>query len=300
MHGGMDWYPASTAVRGDPWAEWPWARSVLAVRWPYPLPRPEPRGARPVVAGYARGADYHERLGAALRAARALLEAEFPGLRTRWFCDALPVQEIELARLCGLGWRGRNGLLIDQRLGSAFHLGGILLSLEGVDRPVAAPDRCGSCRACVDACPSRAIVADGVVDASRCISQWSIEDRATPEGAAAEATRGEVAGCDICQQACPWNRKLMTDSVYPDGWPAGWEDWISLCLPRAGFQSRFRGTPLLRPGRAKMLRVALRSLLNVDRDRALALLRAVAFEEDRPALREWAKALLDAPRDSVV
>jgi epoxyqueuosine reductase len=292
MHGGMDWYPESVAVRGDPWREWPWTRSVLAIRWNYPLPGPEERGVRPVVAGYARVRDYHEVVSEALRAACALLTDEFPGLRTRWFCDALPVQEVRLAELCGLGWRGRNGLLLDRKAGSAFHLGGILLSLEGVDAPPKALDHCGSCTACVDACPSRAIVAPGVVDASRCLSQWSIEDRRTPEGPAADASGGEIFGCDICQQACPWNRKVLTESVYPEGWPSSWEEWIATCLPRSGFQSRFRDTPLDRPGRAKVLRVLLRSLWNVDRERARPLLRATAFEEDRPALRAWARELL--------
>ena len=231
-HGGMRWYPESVAVRADPWKEWPWTRSVLAVRWNYPLPRPQERGMEPVVAGYARVGEYHEYVSEALRAACRLLEDEFPGVRTRWFCDALPVQEVHLGVLCGLGWKGRNGLLIERSKGSAFHLGGILLSLDGVDVPPACPNHCGTCSACLDACPSRAIDPRGFVDASRCISQWSIEDRRTGEssGAAAEAVRGEIFGCDICQQACPWNRKVMTDSVYPSEWPRSWEEWKSPML----------------------------------------------------------------------
>jgi len=292
-HGGMRWYPESVAVRADPWKEWPWTRSVLAVRWHYPLPRPQERGMEPVVAGYARVGEYHEYVSEALRAACRLLEDEFPGVRTRWFCDALPVQEVHLGVLCGLGWKGRNGLLIERSKGSAFHLGGILLSLEGVDVPPACPNHCGTCSACLDACPSRAIDPRGFVDASRCISQWSIEDRRTGEGAAAEAVRGEIFGCDICQQACPWNRKVMTDSVYPSEWPRSWEEWIQLALPRSGFQSRFHKTPLDRPGRAKVLRVLLRALWNVDRARALPLLRSVAFQEDRPEIRAWARELVE-------
>lgn len=291
-HGGMSWYPDSVPARSDPWKEWPWARSVLALRWKYPLPRAPERGTEPVVAGYARSGDYHDHVSAALRAACSLLEAEFPGLRTRWFCDALPVQEVRLGVLCGLGWRGRNTLLIDRAAGSAFHLGGVLLSLDGVDAPALQPDRCGGCSACIRACPSGAIDPRGFVDASRCISQWSIEDRATPEGAAAEAVRGEIFGCDICQQACPWNRKVLTDSVYPSDWPRSWEEWIRIALPREGFQSRFHRTPLNRPGRAKVLRVLLRALWNVDRARAVPLLRAVAFQEDRPEIRAWARERL--------
>lgn len=292
-HGGMSWYPGSVGTRADPWREWPWTRSVLAVRWTYPLPSPSPRSGEPVVAGYARKDDYHLEVGEALRAACALLEGEFPGLRTRWFCDALPVPEVELALRCGLGWRGRNTLLIDRRRGSGFHLGGILLSLEGVDPPPRHPDHCGTCKLCVEACPPAAIDPRGFVDAARCLSQWSIEDRDTPEGPAADAVRSEVFGCDICQQVCPWNRAHLTVAAPPDRWPATWEEWVERSLPRSGFQSTFRSTPLDRPGRAKVLRVLLRALCNVDPSRAVPLLRATAFAEDRPALRAWARRQLE-------
>lgn len=292
-HGGMTWYPDSVEVRADPWKEWPWTRSVVAIRWNYPMPVPAPRDGEPVVAGYARKDDYHAVVGEALRAACALLEAEFEGLRTRWFCDALPVQEVALGVLCGLGWRGRNTLLIDRRKGSGFHLGGILLSLEGVDPPPAHPDHCGTCTLCIEACPPVAIDVRGFVDAGRCLSQWSIEDRNTPEGAAAEAVRTEIFGCDICQQVCPWNRAHLVVPQPPDRWPRTWEDWIERALPRSGFQSTFRTTPLDRPGRAKVLRVLLRALCNVDPTRARPLLRATAFAEDRPDLRAWARETLE-------
>lgn len=293
LHGGMSWYPGSAEVRADPWKEWPWTKSVLAIRWKYPLPAASPRDGEPVVAGYARKEDYHVVVGEALRAACALLEAEFGGLRTRWFCDALPVQEVELAALCGLGWRGRNTLLIDRRQGSGFHLGGILLSLDGVDRPAAHPDHCGTCTLCLDACPPSAIDPRGFVDAARCLSQWSIEDRSTPEGPAAASVRTEIFGCDICQQVCPWNRTHLVVPVAPDRWPETWEDWIERAQPRSGFQSTFRSTPLDRPGRAKVLRVLLRALCNVDPVRAKPLLRATAFAEDRAELRTWARETLE-------
>lgn len=292
-HGGMSWYPGSVEVRSDPWKEWPWTRSVLAIRWKYPLSAATPRDGEPVVAGYARKVDYHVVVGEALRAASALLEAEFAGLRTRWFCDALPVQEVELAALCGLGWRGRNTLLIDRRRGSGFHLGGILLSLDGVDRPAPHPDHCGTCTLCLDACPPAAIDPRGFVDAARCLSQWSIEDRLAPEGAAADAVRTEVFGCDICQQVCPWNRTHLVAPSTPDRWPRTWEEWIERAQPRSGFQATFRSTPLDRPGRAKVLRVLLRALCNVDPARAIPLLRATAFAEDRAELRVWARETLE-------
>lgn len=292
MHGAMDWYPESTGVRSDPWSEWPWIRSVLVVKFPMSIPPGPAARDRPTVAGYARGRDYHDLFGQQLRKASALLESEFPGVETRWFCDALPVAEVHLAETVGFGWRGRNSLLLDRRRGSAFHLGGIFLSLDGISRPSPSRDHCGTCTRCLDSCPTSAILPGRRIDAGSCLSHWTIEDRATEEGVASRSVRGEIFGCDICQQVCPWNRRNLLESPQPSGWPGDWEEWVERCLPRRGFQSTFKGTPLVRAGRRKMLKVLLRAVWNVDPRRAIPLLRATAFGEDDPRLREWARGML--------
>jgi epoxyqueuosine reductase len=289
MHAGMDWLWRSREARARPWTEWPWARSFLVVELPYDLPRPAARGERPQVAGYARKRDYHHRMDGILKKVQASLEARFPGLQSFRFCDDQHLPEVELAVLAGLGWRGKNTLLLGRR-GSAFHLGGLLLSLEGVEAPDPHPDRCGSCTACLEACPAGALPKPGLLDSGRCISHWNIEDRRTGEGPAAMAARSEVFGCDICQQACPWNRKSMTEDVDPEGWPASWEQWVALCRPGGGFQSLFTKTPLRRSGRHKTLKVLLRALENVDPALAGRLREAALETETYPELVSWLRS----------
>lgn len=290
-HGSMSWLRDSAEARIRPWTEWPWARSYLVVRLPYDLPRPGVRGDLPQVAGYARSRDYHHRASGVLSRIRTALEAEFPGLRAHPFCDDQHLPEVELAVQAGLGWRGRNSLLLT-REGSAFHLMGLLLSLDDVDAPPRHPDRCGSCDACSKACPSQAIVGPGAVDARRCLSHWNIEDRETPEGPAAEAAKGEIFGCDICQTSCPWNRKAMTENVTPEGWPAGWRDWLRLASPGGGFQSVFGKTPLRRAGRHKVRKALLRTLWNLDPVEARIQSGLALLEESHPPFARWIRERL--------
>ena len=288
MHGSMDWIAGSAAGRREPWSEHPWARSCLVALMPCEIAACEPRGEAPVVAGYARERDYHHRAQGLLSRIADSLEREFPGLRSLRFCDELALPEVELAVRSGLGWRGRNSLLLT-RQGSAHHVLGLLTDLEGIPPPPPHPDRCGSCTACIDACPSRAIAAPGLVDARLCLSHWNIEDRETSEGAAAAAARGEVFGCDICQSACPWNRKVPR-TPHPGEWPRGWAGWNRICAPGGGFQSLFGRTPLRRAGRHKVRKALLRSLWNVDPAEALAQSGLALLEESHPPLRTWLRS----------
>lgn len=293
LHGSMDWLARSIESRIRPGDHWPWARSVLVVKLPYDLPVAVAPGSRPEIAGYARGRDYHYRLDGRLKAIASDLQARFPELRTFQFCDDQHLPEVELAILAGLGWRGKNTLLLT-RNGSAFHLAGLLLSLEGVDAPPPHRDHCGSCTACMAACPTGAFLEPGRIDASRCLSHWNIEDRETTENVAARSARSEIFGCDICQQACPWNRKSLTENDLPERWPASWEEWVDLCRPGGGFQSLFTKTPLRRAGRHKMLRNLLRALWNTDPARAATLARRALETETYPALLEWLRSRLES------
>jgi epoxyqueuosine reductase len=156
------------------------------------------------ISRYAWGQDYHEIMRAKLEQLRTALEELAPGVETRVFVDTGPVVERAFARFSGIGWMGKNTCIINQEKGSWFFLGIILTSLElAPDLP--APDRCGSCRACLDACPTEALVEPYVMDASRCISYFTIEIK----GAIPERFRPKIGanvfGCDICQDVCPWN-----------------------------------------------------------------------------------------------
>ena len=156
------------------------------------------------VSRYACGQDYHAIMRAKLEQLRAALEELAPGVETRGFVDTGPVVERAFARFSGIGWMGKNTCIINQEKGSWFFLGVILTSLElAPDLP--APDRCGSCTACLEACPTEALLEPYVMDASRCISYFTIEIK----GAIPERFRPKIGtnvfGCDICQDVCPWN-----------------------------------------------------------------------------------------------
>jgi epoxyqueuosine reductase len=289
-HGTLGWLADSQAVRADPRREWPWARSALVVRRPHALePPPAVRGESPRIACYARGLDYHGALEDFLRALAAQLKELLPGLRTLSCVDVMPIPEVDLAVKAGLGWRGKHTLLLSRHGGSAANLGVLLLS-ESVEPSPPMQDFCGTCTACLDICPTRALVSPGLLDANLCLSHWSIEDRHTSEGMAAQSARGEVLGCDLCQQACPWNRKHLTDVPTPEGWPVTWEDWIRRLAPGAGSGPLSKKTPLERLGRAKLRHNLLRSLENTAPDAARTLRREALADETHPKLVEWLKS----------
>jgi epoxyqueuosine reductase len=199
--------------RFDPRLILPSAKSVICVGLVYNTPLPYssfqpavPADAPPSawVSRYAWGQDYHEMMRAKLEQLRAALEEFGPSVETRVFVDTGPIVERAFARFSGIGWMGKNTCIINEEKGSWFFLGVILTSLElAPDLP--APDRCGSCRACLEACPTGALVEPYVMDASRCISYLTIEIK----GAIPEQLRPKIGahvfGCDICQEVCPWN-----------------------------------------------------------------------------------------------
>ena len=204
-HGEMSYLADTAATREDPRRFLPGARSVLCVAMSY---RDEgcaapAQGIR--IARYMRRADYHRVMRRRLIALGHRLTTLFPGAAFRVAVDTAPLLERELAARAGLGWIGRNTCLINQALGSDVFLGELVTdALLCPDDPASA--HCGRCAACVDACPTAALAASGGLDARRCISYLTIEHRSELPTWAAGRLEGWLAGCDICQDVCPWNR----------------------------------------------------------------------------------------------
>jgi epoxyqueuosine reductase len=257
----MAWLRARRDARLDPARLLPGARSVVAValaHGPNGSAEPPPAG-RGEVARYARGRDYHAVMKRHLRAlCDALLERD-PGVGTFPSSDIAPVMEKVWAERAGIGWIGKNGCLITVQHGSWVVLGTVLVDRDLEPDPPH-PERCGSCEACLPACPTGAIPEPGFVDARRCISYWTIERRGEIPAAMAGRLGPRVFGCDECQLACPWNRS-------PD--PAGDPDLAArpgqsaldldalLALDEAGYRARFDGTAIARARPDGLLRNAI-------------------------------------------
>ena len=219
----------------------------------------DPDSTRGKVARYARGADYHRVLWDRLGLLRDWLRAERPEVRGRVVVDTAPLLERDYARLAGLGWIGKNTMLIDRRLGSFTFLGALLTDLELAYDPPHRANHCGTCTRCLDACPTEAFAGPYQLDARRCISYWTIEHRGPiPEPAAGEL-HGWVFGCDICQDVCPWNRRAPSGQMAELNARPEWAEphlleWLD---EEAGaWRARLKGTAAARARRSGLLRNA--------------------------------------------
>src|SRR6185503_20892303 len=229
------------------------------------------------VSRYARGRDYHDVIRPRLVELGEFIGSAAGGnVASRAAVDSSAVLERDLAARAGLGWVGKNTNLLAPALGSYFFIGIVLTTAElPVDQREA--DRCGTCTACLDACPTRAFVAPYVLDARRCISYLTIEHRGDIAGELADQIGEWLFGCDVCQEVCPWNRKAEPSrepALQPSGSLGSLETLLE--LDQDGFRARFRGTALWRTRRAGLLRNAAIALANRgDRAAAPALTRAL-------------------------
>lgn len=251
-HGAMSYLASQLEVRFDLRTKFPWARSVICVAMYYYNPEPEapPADDAGRIARYAWGRDYHKVIGNKLDKLEARLIEKFGPHESRSYTDTGPLLERELAALAGLGWIGKNTLLINSRNGSYCVLGEIVTELELVpDTPDS--DHCGTCTRCIDACPTHAIEPYSV-DARACISYQTLENRGEipQELHPAIAAAGFVAGCDICQEVCPHNRRPR-ETTEPDFFPRsthvslpviqGWseQDWDIFTRGKAHRRAKF-------------------------------------------------------------
>ena len=263
--GTMRYLHRQAARRKEPQRIVPEARAVVVVLDNYYTNDIEKQTAVPRVARYARGRDYHQVTGDRLDRLGEFLRANGARL-SRTFTDAGPVPERELAQRAGLGWIGKNTMLVRPDAGSFFFIGSVFTDLPlRADDPFDL-DRCGSCTRCLDACPTDALVAPRVLDATRCISYLTIEQKGPIPDQLADQFQGYAFGCDICNDVCPWNERFATATGLAEFEPQNPLEGVAPDLFEAmteeEFSTRFGDTPLQRPGLEGMrrnMRAAFRS-----------------------------------------
>ena len=262
FHGDMGWMAETLERRSSPTAMWPEARSAIVLAMSYapdvdPLQRLEQRDAG-VISVYALGRDYHDVIKGKLKRLAQLL-AQASGADVKVFVDTAPLMEKPLAARAGLGWQGKHTNLVSRQLGSWFFIGTILTdAVLAYDAPET--DHCGSCRACLDICPTRAFPAPYKLDARRCISYLTIEHKGHIAREFRAAMGNRVFGCDDCLAVCPWNKFA---SAAREARLAARDDLVApklgdlLRLDDAAFRRLFTASPVKRLGRERLIRNVL-------------------------------------------
>jgi epoxyqueuosine reductase len=241
------------------------------------------------VASYAAGPDYHRIVWDRINALSDWLMAEVPGCTAVGVADTAPLLERDFARRAGLGWVGKNTMLINPRRGSFFFLAAVLTDLELQSDAAFAGSHCGTCTACLDACPTKAFPEPFVLDASQCISYLTIELRSEIPLDLRESIGNWLYGCDVCQDVCPWNRKESPGPIaFPHDPDLEWLDPVELLgLDADAYRVRFKKTALFRNRRAGLLRNAAIVLGNSGDERVLAALEK-ALSDPEEVVREAA------------
>jgi epoxyqueuosine reductase len=303
-HGDMDWLAANPERRADPRVLWPGVRSVIMLGVNYgpdedPLAILEQR-SRGAISVYAQGDDYHDVIKKRLKAlARWLVSAS--GAEVKVFVDTAAVMEKPLAQAAGLGWQGKHTNLVSRQLGSWLFLGAIFSAAE-LPCDQAESDHCGSCRACLDICPTAAFPAPYKLDARRCISYLTIENKGPVPHEFRKAIGNRIYGCDDCLAVCPWNKFAQAGR---EAKLTAREDLRAPALAElvrlddTAFRARFTKSPVKRIGRDRFIRNVLIAIGNSS-DGALAVEAEHLLADASPLVRGaavWALSQLMAPGD---
>ncbi len=295
-HGQMGWMEERMAWRGNPAALWPQAKTVIMLAEVYSADRKPTPPDRGEISIYAQGKDYHDLVKRRLKRLGGWLVRQEP-CEIKVFVDTAPVMEKPLAQAAGLGWQGKHTNLLSRDLGNWFFLGAIFTTL---DLPKDAPEvsHCGSCTACLDACPTQAFPAPYQLDARRCISYLTIEHKGPVDPALREGLGNRIYGCDLCLAACPWNK--FAAEAREIGYAARHHapPLAELAaLDDAAFRQRFAGSPIKRIGRDRMVRNVLYAIGNSG-DPCLAPAAQALRTDPDPAVAEaaaWALTRLADP-----
>ena len=278
--GEMRYLERRAELRLDPRRQFPWARSLVCVGFPYrppPVPAVDWRATlRGRIAAYTVGPDYHRHVRERLDRLAAVLASLFPGTRHLSYVDTGAILEREWARRAGIGWIGKNTLVLHRHAGSYFFLGELVTDIELDAVPLPA-DHCGTCRRCVAACPTGALEDGYTMEPRRCISYLTIEHRSAIPSALRPALDNWVFGCDVCQEVCPWNGDARDEAAAA---------WLLPSLPelvaldRAAFDARYGGTAVTRAGRRGLVRNAAVALGNTGNPAAVRPLTTALADAD--------------------
>jgi epoxyqueuosine reductase len=291
----------------------PWARSVIVCAINYNTAHPYSTQVndhdRGWISRYAWSReDYHEAVMRRLRVVESSLRDAVgergqdalattegtPALQTRCYVDTGPLVERVYAKYAGVGWIGKNTCILNQKLGSWLFLGVILTSLE-LEADLPAPDRCGTCTRCIEACPTDAFIAPYQLDSNKCISYLTIEKRGAMPEDMRDGVGRHVFGCDICQDVCPWNRKAPSTSASEfqprEGLLNPALEWLAE-MSEEEFREKFRGSPIRRTKRAGLRRNAVIAMGNSGDPRFISVLDKLAADHD-PVVAESARWSLE-------
>jgi len=299
-HGQMGWMAERMNWRGDPTALWPAARSVVMLAENYG-PEADPLAVlnlrdRAAISVYARNRDYHDLVKKRLKRVGRWLIDQSPGAEIKVFVDTAPVMEKPLAQAAGLGWQGKHTNVVSRSLGSWFFLGSIFTTVDLVTDPPEV-DHCGSCRKCLDVCPTDAFPAPYQVDARRCISYLTIEHDGPVDPALRPLLGNRIYGCDDCLAVCPWNKYAQVAQE------AGYHARTELNAPAladlaglddAAFRALFTKSPIKRIGRNRFIRNVLYAVGNSGEAGLIAVATALQTDQDATVrdAADWAVARL--------
>ncbi len=290
MHGEMDYMSRNSESRRDIRAWMKDAKSVLMCGFSYGESgaRPSSKEGHGRVARYAVREDYHHILRGRMNEVRDWLSAAVPGVRGLAFCDMSPILERSYASAAGLGWQGKNTMLLAGDIGSYFLLAGLAMNIE-LPADSSGADHCGSCTKCLDACPTDAFAGAHVLDASKCIAYFTIESKSGIPEPFRAGIGDWVYGCDICQEVCPWNRFEKPARALPSPKISTELPLEELAGPAStGVRSRLKGLPIARAVRKRLTRNVLLAMGNSRLERYRPILERYAADAD-PVLAEQAR-----------
>jgi epoxyqueuosine reductase len=303
-HGTMQYLVNASGKRADPKLILPECKSILVLGIPYPPLPPHSssfilhaKRSSFKIASYALGDDYHDSIPPKLKQIVESIEEQVGHeIPNRYYTDTGPILERELAQRAGLGWIGKNSMLINPKAGSTFFLAEILLGIDLEPDEAIITDHCGTCTRCITACPTHCILPNRTIDARRCISYLTIELKDDIPEELRPLMRDWIFGCDICQQVCPWNRfSPPADSAFEPTLRHAQGGPQDLTLSSVEFNQRFKKSPLKRAKRRGYLRNLAVAIGNNGSQNDIPLLEQAA-QDDEPLVREHAKWAMEKIR----